>query len=87
MRGGWRLTGAVIRATSVAVLTALAGVALGRPDLLVLAAPFGLMAALALTNAPVGSVTARVRVADRWLHEGQSTRLQLSVASTDDSSR
>ncbi len=84
LRGGWRLTGAVIRATAVAVLAALTGVALGRPDLLVLAAPFGLMAALALTNAPRSSVTARVRLADRWLQEGQSTRLQVSVASAED---
>jgi uncharacterized protein (DUF58 family) len=83
-RGGWRLTGAVVRATSVAVLAALAGVALGRADLLVLAAPFGLMAALALISAPSGAVTARVRVGDRWLHEGQSTHLTISVESTDD---
>src|ERR1700759_5600949 len=84
LRGGWRLTGAVIRATAVAVLAALTGVTLGRPDLLVLAAPFGLMAALALTNAPRSSVAARVRLADRWLQEGQSTRLQVSVASSED---
>jgi uncharacterized protein (DUF58 family) len=84
LHGGWRLTGAVVRATAVAVLTALAGVALGRADLLVLAAPFGLMAALALTSAPRGAVTARVRVGDRWLHEGQSTRLTISVESRDE---
>ena len=78
-RGGWRLTGAVVRATAVAAVIALAGVALGRPDLLVLAAPFGLVAALALAHTPTAAVTARVRVTDRWLHEGQTTRLEVAV--------
>ncbi len=84
LRGGWRLTGSVVRALSVAALTCLVGVALGRADLLVLAAPFGLMAALALTHAPTGGLTARVSVADHWLHEGQSTRLEIALHSVDD---
>lgn len=83
-RGGWRLTGAVVRATAVATLLALVGVALGRPDLLVLAAPFGLIAVLSLSHSPTSALTARVRVLDRWLHEGQSTRLEVRVRAEGD---
>ena len=38
----WRVTAAWVRATAIAAVVTLAAVALGRPDLLVLAAPFGL---------------------------------------------
>ena len=83
-RGGWRLTGATARATSVATVLGLAGVALGRADLLVLAAPFGLVAALALTHVPTSALGSSVRVADRWLHEGQSTRVEVGVHTDGD---
>jgi len=74
---GWRVTGAWVRATSVAAIVTLAAVAFGRPDLLVLAAPFGLLCALGAVHAPRTAVTAQVRLADHWLHEGQSTRLRI----------
>ena len=83
-RGGWRPTGTVVRAVASAAVVGVAAVGLGRPDLLVLAAPFGLAAALGLAHAPRGEVTSRVRVADRWLHEGQSTRLRLALHSPDE---
>ena len=81
LTGEWRPTAALVRAVATASIVGLTGVALGRPGLLVIAAPFGLAAALAIANAPRGSVTSRVRAADRWLHEGQSTRLQVDVES------
>ncbi|MET0998546.1 MAG: DUF58 domain-containing protein [Marmoricola sp.] len=80
----WRVTGALVRSTVLAALVTLAALVLGRPDLLVLAAPFGLAAALALVNAPGAPVTSEVRLADRWLHEGQSTRLQVRLADSED---
>jgi uncharacterized protein (DUF58 family) len=83
LSGGWRLTAAVVRATVTAVLVGLGGLALGRPDLLVLAAPFGLLATLSLSHAPRHPVVARARLADRWLHEGQSTRLRVEVEAGD----
>ncbi len=80
---GWRATGALVRATATASAVTLAALALGRPDLLVLAAPFALLSALAMAHAPTGPVTTDVRLADRWLHEGQSTRLRLQVEAAD----
>ncbi len=74
---GWRPTGAQVRATTTAAVVTLAALALGRPDLLVLAVPFGMAAALGLAHAPRMPVTTRVRLADRWLHEGQSTVLHV----------
>ena len=80
----WRVTGAMVRATAIAATVTLAGLVLGRPDLLVLAAPFGLVCALGLAHAPRAAVRSRVQLADRWLHEGQSTRLQIQVESEPD---
>jgi uncharacterized protein (DUF58 family) len=71
------VTGAWVRATSVAAILTLTAVALGRPDLLVLAAPFALLCALGAVHAPRTAVTAQVRLADHWLHEGQSTTLRI----------
>jgi uncharacterized protein (DUF58 family) len=73
----WRVTAAWVRATAVAAVVTLASIALGRPDLLVLAAPFGLLCALGAAHAPRSGVSAKVQLADHWLHEGQSTRLRI----------
>ena len=82
-RGGWHLTGGTVRATSLAVIAGLTGVVLGRPDLVVLATPFGLLSVLALAHAPRDEVTGRVHLQDRWLHEGQSTSLRVHVHAED----
>ena len=81
--GAWRPTAALVRSVVTATTVLFVGLALGRPELLVLAAPFGLAAALSIAHAPRGRPSTRVMVADRWLHEGQSTRLQVSVESAD----
>lgn len=83
LTGAWRPTASLIRSVVTASTLLLVGLALGRPDLLVLAAPFGLAAALSIVHAPRARPNASTRVADRWLHEGQSTRLQVSVDSED----
>jgi len=76
---GWRVTGALVRASVTAVVVALAALVLGRPDLLVLAAPFGLACALGIAHAPRAPLTSQQRLTDRWLHEGQGTRLRIRV--------
>ncbi len=76
---GWRPTAALVRAAAVAALTSLAALALGRPDLLVLAAPFGLLVGLGIAHAPQAPVRSEVRLDDTRLREGQSTRLQVEV--------
>ena len=79
---GWRMTGALVRATVIAATVSLAALALQRPDLLVLAAPFGLVCALGVAHAPRTPVASELRLAHRWLHEGQSTRLVIRLQSS-----
>jgi uncharacterized protein (DUF58 family) len=50
----------------------------------VLAVPFGIAAAIATVHAPRSPVLARGAVVHRWLHEGQSTRLDVSVGCDDE---
>jgi uncharacterized protein (DUF58 family) len=83
LSGGWRPTAPLVRSIVTAAVLALAALVLGRPDLVVLAAPFGLMAALGLAHAPGGPPTGRVQVTDRRLHEGQATRLLVSMEAPD----
>jgi uncharacterized protein (DUF58 family) len=84
MTGSWQPTAALVRSVVTAGSGLLAGVALGRPELLVLAAPFGLAAAMAIAHAPRSRPRTTVGVAHRWLHEGQSTNLGVDVESADD---
>ena len=84
LTGAWRPTAALVRCLVMASMTLLAALALGRPGLLVLAAPFALAGALAITHAPRALPRIGVRVAHRWLHEGQSTRLEVTVDCEDD---
>lgn len=79
----WHLTGALVRAVTTSALVATTGLVLGRPDLLVLAAPFGLLTALAMAQAPRSPVISRVSLAERWVHEGQSTRLRVALGSVE----
>ena len=81
---GWHPTGALVRAAATAALVVTAGLVLGRPDLLVLGTPFGLAAALGLAHLPRRPARGRVQVADRWLHEGQSTRVRVHVEGSDE---
>lgn len=84
MTGSWQPTAALVRSVVTASTVLLVGVALGRPELLVLAAPFGLAAAIAIAHAPHRRVQARARVGHHWLHEGQSTRLTVSFEGADE---
>ena len=84
MTGSWQPTASLARSVATATTVLFVGVALGRPELLVLAAPFGVAAALAVAHAPGSRVQARLRVANRWLHEGKSTRLEVAFESSDE---
>ena len=84
LTGAWRPTAALVRSVVMSSTTLLAALALGQPGLLVLAAPFVLAAALGIASSPRDLPRIRVRLADRWLHEGQSTRLEVAVHSEDD---
>lgn len=77
----WRPTSALVRSTITFAASALAAVLLGRPDLLVLAAPLGLASVLALAHAPRAAVIGGTAVADHWLQEGQSTTLRITAQS------
>jgi uncharacterized protein (DUF58 family) len=80
----WRTTPALVRACVVTAAVTFAALVLGRPDLLVLAAPFGLLAALGLAHAPREPLTATSWIGHRWLHEGQSTNLHVRLGASDD---
>jgi uncharacterized protein (DUF58 family) len=84
LTGSWQPTAALVRSAVTAGAVLLAGVAFGRPELLVLAVPFGLAAAVAIAHAPRSRPTTRLRVAHRWLHEGQSTTVGVEVFSVDE---
>lgn len=76
---GWRPTAALVRGAIVSGVTSLGALTLGRPDLLVLVAPVGLLVALAIAHAPRAPVSSTVRLGDSRLREGQSTRLFVEV--------
>jgi len=80
----WRATPALVRAIVTTATVAFAALVLGRPDLIVLAAPFGMLAALGLVHAPREPLTATSSLGHRWLHEGQSTAIHVRFGTSDD---
>jgi len=81
---GWLPTAAIVRSTTTAAVVSLAALVLGRPDLLVLAAPFGIHLALALAHTPSGGPDVQTRLTDRWVREGQTTRWRIRVGEPAD---
>jgi len=79
----WRPTAALIRATVLATLGLAGGVLLGSPALVVLAAPFALLAGLGLMHRPATTPKASARVDHISLHEGQGTRSRLRLEDAD----
>jgi uncharacterized protein (DUF58 family) len=77
MMKGWLPTTALIRAVCLAALGLGMAVVLGDPTTLVLAAPFPLLAALALLRRPGPPPTMYTSLDHRTLHEGQGTRARL----------
>ncbi len=66
----WRITHAHLRAVVLAGLGPLAGLLLGRPDLLVIIAPLALIAAVSAAGRPTGSPRARFNAGAATLTEG-----------------
>lgn len=79
----WRPTPALVRACLLALGGTCAGLALGQVVLVVLAAPFVLLAALGLAAHPRHPVRVRSQVDHVQLHEGQGTRARLLVDDLD----
>lgn len=80
---GWRPTAALGRSLVVGVGgTAIALVA-GEPVLVVLAAPFVVLAALAAVHRPRSTPTVRATIDHPWLHEGQATTCRLELRDAD----
>lgn len=79
---GWRATIALARATAVGAALVLVALALGRPDLLVLAAPLAVFAGFGVARVPRGPLRVDLASTDRWMHEGQSTRVRLTLQDT-----
>ncbi len=75
----WRPTAGLIRAVVLAALGLATGVLAGSPALVVMTAPFALLAALGLMHRPAGTPGVSTRVAHGYLHEGQGTTSRLLV--------
>ncbi|MBC2933912.1 DUF58 domain-containing protein [Nocardioides sp. zg-1228] len=76
---GWRPTSALVRACLLALGGICGGVALGQEVLVVLAAPFVVLAAMGLASRPRGPVRVGARLDHHRLHEGQGTTSRVDV--------
>jgi len=81
--GGWRPTPAFGRAVGVGAGLLLAAILLRRADLVVLAAPLVIGAALALTDRPTGRPAVGLTVPGDAVLEGGETTLTATVVSSD----
>jgi uncharacterized protein (DUF58 family) len=81
---GWQPTPALGRALVVGGVGLAAGLLLGEPVLVVLAAPFAALAALGLVFRPGRTPGLVSRLDHRTLHEGQATTSRLTVTDADD---
>ncbi len=75
----WRPTPALVRSCLLALGGVAGGVALGQEVLVVLSAPFVVLAALGLASRPRQPVTVGARIDHHRLHEGQGTTSRLEV--------
>lgn len=79
----WAPTAAHYRAVVLGVCGVGAAVLIRRPDLLVLATPFAIVATWSWLRRPRRPVTAAVRLGNRTLREGEATRVTVTVAAAD----
>ena len=75
----WRPTPALVRSCLLALGGVCAGVVLGQEVLVVLAAPFVVLAAMGLGSRPRQPVAVSARLDHQRLHEGQATTSRLEV--------
>jgi uncharacterized protein (DUF58 family) len=79
MTARWRPTPALARAVVVAALAVVVSVVGAAPAVMVLGAPFVLLACLGLLHRPDSQPRIEARLDHRWLHEGQGTTSRLMV--------
>jgi len=84
MTGTWRPTPALARAVVVAALAAVAAVVSASPAVMVLGAPFVLLACMGLLHRPDSTPTVEAALDHRWLHEGQGTTSRLTLTDAGD---
>ncbi|MGI8523823.1 MAG: DUF58 domain-containing protein [Nocardioides sp.] len=80
----WRATASLARALGVGAVGGGIALLLGRPVVLVLVAPFVVLAALGLMTKPAGNAAVWTRLAHGTLQEGQGTLSELSLSGADD---
>lgn len=76
----WRATHAHLRACACVIAFGGAGITFGRPDLLVLALPFAIVAFWSTMTRPAQAAVARSALEHRTLHEGEATTWSVTVS-------
>ncbi|HEX5087159.1 MAG TPA: DUF58 domain-containing protein [Nocardioides sp.] len=84
MTGRWRPTPALARAVVVGALAVVTSVIGAAPAVMVLGAPFVVLACFGLLHRPDSSPSVRAMLDHRWLHEGQGTTSRLVLDEDDD---
>lgn len=84
MTGGWQLTAAAGRAAVTGAVALALALVTGSPGLVVIGAPFAVLAALALVRRPRGRPQVDSRIDHATLVEGQGTTSRLTVTGLDD---
>jgi len=80
----WRPTPALARAVVVAAIAVVAAVVGSAPAVMVLGAPFVLVASFGLLHRPDSSPALDAELDHRWLHEGQGTTSRLWIREGED---
>jgi uncharacterized protein (DUF58 family) len=80
----WRPTPALARAVVVGAIAVVAAVIGSAPAVMVLGAPFVLIASLGLLHRPDSSPVPSAELDHRWLHEGQGTTSRLVLRDGED---
>ena len=84
MTSRWRPTPALARALVVAAIAVVAAVVGSAPAVMVLGAPFVLVAGFGLLHRPDSSPVLDATLDHRWLHEGQGTTSRLVIGDGQD---
>ena len=84
MTAPWRPTPALVRALVVGAAAVVVSVVAAAPVVMVLGAPFVLLACLALLHRPDSAPTVAATLDERWLHEGQGTTSHLTIVDGED---
>jgi uncharacterized protein (DUF58 family) len=84
MNARWRPTPALARALVVGTVAVVTAIIAGSPAVMVLGAPFVLVACLGLLYRPDSHPVPDATIDHRWLHEGQGTTSRLVISDAED---